>query len=515
MEALFGEDVEVLFQALGFDSREGELKLAIIDEERIVGVQTDLMFAQEEIRIILQLMKTTRSVRYELSDVIEARMTVQYEEDLEKLARNFEAVVHRSQKKLLPRERATNQGSPERGISFNRQMSEEEMKRLPPPVTSPVDIRPRREQGQIQSASSVGLNESFMKRHSTAPFPVSTPESLANESYAGNEKPGEEELDLYGSGPQEDFEEERNKDDFNSLLNRAEVNGFDASADYDSQLLQAHHGTGDGNISMSGYLKKSSKQPSIIAPANPSFQENPEVTKRRSDSLSSRERKDRSTEGIPPKPVPRKRSKEDRQSGSSLGADHSCKNKEVVQNAKAEPREPKADSDFEHIAESALQSEAVDAYGRQIAVSTNTLQQGSPSGRKEKTPSTGQSEERHQSTLKIRLSATTGGHKRNLPENFELPGNVKTDGGTSSSGAGLATSRPVYENVFPEWTCQKCTFENKHSRKICEICSKSRDFDFEPAIQGGTVCRFCSFVNSIRSNPEDICPSCKNHYSFL
>jgi len=71
------------------------------------------------------------------------------------------------------------------------------------------------------------------------------------------------------------------------------------------------------------------------------------------------------------------------------------------------------------------------------------------------------------------------------------------------------------------WECSTCTFLNKQSRNICEMCSKSRDFQpqpetrsVEPALTSrklsipkidGVACTKCTLVNSLSSKTCDAC----------
>jgi len=73
------------------------------------------------------------------------------------------------------------------------------------------------------------------------------------------------------------------------------------------------------------------------------------------------------------------------------------------------------------------------------------------------------------------------------------------------------------------WECSTCTFLNKQSRNICEMCSKSRDFQPQPEIRSvepahaplsrklsipkidGVACTKCTLVNSLSSKTCDAC----------
>ena len=76
------------------------------------------------------------------------------------------------------------------------------------------------------------------------------------------------------------------------------------------------------------------------------------------------------------------------------------------------------------------------------------------------------------------------------------------------------------------WECSTCTFHNKQSANICEMCSKSRDFQppqdirsVEPAKtsrlrtppgvggeeSGGVACDKCTLVNPVHSVVCDAC----------
>ena len=71
------------------------------------------------------------------------------------------------------------------------------------------------------------------------------------------------------------------------------------------------------------------------------------------------------------------------------------------------------------------------------------------------------------------------------------------------------------------WECSTCTFHNKQSRNICEMCSKSRDFAPQADIRSvepaqvtrklsvpkidGVACSKCTLVNSAKNKLCDAC----------
>ncbi|CAH0392215.1 unnamed protein product [Bemisia tabaci] len=69
---------------------------------------------------------------------------------------------------------------------------------------------------------------------------------------------------------------------------------------------------------------------------------------------------------------------------------------------------------------------------------------------------------------------------------------------TRSDNLLIDTSELVVNlNSSNEWSCANCTYLNKESAKICEICNKSRTSGNEmaPLISGGRECPKCTLVN--------------------
>lgn len=51
---------------------------------------------------------------------------------------------------------------------------------------------------------------------------------------------------------------------------------------------------------------------------------------------------------------------------------------------------------------------------------------------------------------------------------------------------------------FQPWSCSFCTYVNRYSREVCEVCFKSRErgADASPLVSGGKECSVCTLVNS-------------------
>ena len=214
---------------MGFRLEDTTLTLDRVDEERIKGVQVDLVFAQEELKIICELLDFSFA---RLIYAIGARLQIALETDTMNLAKNAEAMAHLQQNKQPPidNEQIDFMNAQESLIvdnqsvekqSLGKQLSVEEAENIAADLPRPST--PPRPNNLLLSGE---IHEDFISRHAKP-------------------KLDDVDEDMYTSGvAHEDADGVTCNSDYHSLLElRVAVNGetFDDDAEpYQSSLDPAY-----------------------------------------------------------------------------------------------------------------------------------------------------------------------------------------------------------------------------------------------------------------------------------
>lgn len=79
-------------------------------------------------------------------------------------------------------------------------------------------------------------------------------------------------------------------------------------------------------------------------------------------------------------------------------------------------------------------------------------------------------------------------HPHHLTSNSINARSHQQPNGSIHKKSSLATPPPLPSPVNNEWSCRFCTFLNHESKRICEMCAKSRDFNLDAAGKTSTTC---------------------------
>eukprot|EP00118_Oscarella_pearsei_P005107 m.22879 g.22879 ORF g.22879 m.22879 type:complete len:636 (+) comp28418_c0_seq2:184-2091(+) len=514
VEALFG-DAKVLFEAMGFQGDEGgvlRLPDGRVDEERILQGQVDLVFAEEEIRIIKELL-SMKIPKMSLCHVFGAREEVS-EENGDALVKNFEMMSFLA----FGKQKVAS-------MSVQKQLILEKDEKAPYPVT-PADVCSQKtdynnegRSDRLLSSGGRSFSWSAMNSHQHGEFegvPEKALQSLDSAGLSSGKRlpfdlsqsflnrhtkqliESDADLDMYGSGICEDPGDDNDDADFQSLMMRAEVNGPGSS--YGLPLnssfmppppLQVHVGT-DGGIGQE-YLTAS--RPQLV-----SHQRHDSLSLTSGDSTSWPLTEVNRLQEIVSSTDTQNCPKEDAAESQWIFED---KVKSVNEKEKGESHQ------LSESVEQLTKRDTLDGFvmidhseveGEDCLGNNGKYNVGAAPGKKQK-----------ENKMAKQAMFLQLGKSPSVDHVVPKKSEERNDGPKS-------WSTPTREQGAVVWDCPSCSFHNTkaENRKVCEMCCKSKDYVPEPSPEG-MKCQFCSFVNPAVRSPEvrsRKCPLCGTPYSL-